>query len=406
MPKTRKTPPLQLRVKTVMFQGSKIIKIDMKGVLPPTSLDHNIECQVSLFDSADRGVHPLLSVEKTFQEMLSAAFESRIQIGYYDDSSKRLHQWTPIAVIPEEVLAGPFTGKRTIVAAVRLVDADADVFAQGGDLICDDPALFWEGQVTFVCNKIPFGYVKFGKARRRIESIILKLGLAVAIADGIYDSVDEETVNHQLTAWIENSMSNYDGLTQKKRLPTYKSMLNRALKKVRENDLDPHELARSLRRKAGPPQWIEALHFCYKVMSANGIPDLNQLRLLRLIVMKSILEDKIIDKVKDQTLLDLNLPDMVPDHVLELLCIDPQWPKDRIRNFLRHEYKKWNGRLNTIPEGMPRQNAQKILNMIGKAYKQYSLPKPPQIKKDSKQVATKKPPAPLPHEDPNQLELF
>jgi len=55
---------------------------------------------------------------------------------------------------------------------------------------------------------------------------------------------------------------------------------------------------------------------------------------------------------------------------------------------------------------MPRQNAQQSLNVIGKAYKQYALRKPRQSKKDSKQVAAKKPPAPLPHEDPDQLELF
>jgi len=403
MPRTRKKSPLQLRVKTMRFHGSKIIKIEVKGEFPRASLDKNLEFLVSLFDTEDQGVHPILSVEKIFQETFSSAFESRIHVGHIDVSTIRLDHWMPAAIIPEEVLAGPYIGKRTIVAAVRLVDADVDAFAQSGNLVCDDESLIWKDRITFVCNEMPYGYVKFGKARRRIESITLKLGLAIAMADGEYHEVEKLTIQNQLNEWIESSRHQYDGLTDKKCAPSYKSMLSRALKKAHENDLDPDALVRSLQRKASPPQWCDALDFCYKVMSANGILNLNQLRLLREIVINSHLEDNLIDKVKDQTILHLNLADMVPDHFLELLCIDSKWPKDRIRYFLRQEYKKWNGRLNTIPEGTPRQNAQTILDFIGKAYRQYS---PPKIKTDSTQRAPKKVPSLSPNQDPGQLEIF
>ena len=407
MPRARKKPPLQLRVKSTMFQGTKIIKIDAKGVLPPDSLHKNLEFMVSLFDSADRGVHPILSTEKIFQEAFSAAFESRVKIGFFDSSNRRFDQWMPVAVVPEEILAGPYTGKRTVVAAVRLVDADVDAFSEGGDLICEEESVFWEDQITFVCNKMPYGYVKFGKRRRRLESITLKIGLAVAMADGEYDAEEQFIVMGQLNRWIEASMAQYDGLTTKKCRPSYRAMLSRALKKTHENELDPNALIKSLERQASEPQWADALNFCYKIMAANGIPDLNQLRLLRRIVAKSYIENKIIDKIKDQTILHLNLTDMAPSHMLELLCIDSQWPKDRIRTFLRHEYKKWNGRLNTIPEGMARQNAQAILNIIGKAYKKYSPPKPKPSQAEPAQPTLKKaPPSPPPIPDPDQLELF
>ena len=54
-----------------------------------------------------------------------------------------------------------------------------------------------------------------------------------------------------------------------------------------------------------------------------------------------------------------------------LLGIDPTWSKKRIEEHLGKEFAKWNGRMNSLPEGEERDNAQKMLDLIAKTRKKY-----------------------------------
>ena len=55
----------------------------------------------------------------------------------------------------------------------------------------------------------------------------------------------------------------------------------------------------------------------------------------------------------------------------ELLEIDPDWDTARKKRHLSDEYNIWNNRLNTLPEGGERENAQQMLNLISEARAQY-----------------------------------
>ena len=55
-----------------------------------------------------------------------------------------------------------------------------------------------------------------------------------------------------------------------------------------------------------------------------------------------------------------------------LLGIDPTWSNKKIQAHLGKEFAKWNGRLNTLPEGEERDNAQKMLDRIAETRKKYA----------------------------------
>ena len=58
--------------------------------------------------------------------------------------------------------------------------------------------------------------------------------------------------------------------------------------------------------------------------------------------------------------------------VESLLGIDPTWGNKKILAHLGKEFTKWNGRMNSLPEGEERDNAQKMLDRIAETRKKYA----------------------------------
>ncbi len=78
-----------------------------------------------------------------------------------------------------------------------------------------------------------------------------------------------------------------------------------------------------------------------------------------------------IEKLRDTKMIGLDMS--VSDHasIEEILGINVKWDADLIKKHLRTEFQKWNDRLNTLPEGDVRQNAQHMLDVIAEARKKY-----------------------------------
>ena len=105
-------------------------------------------------------------------------------------------------------------------------------------------------------------------------------------------------------------------------------------------------------------------------MAADGIADPRELKTIRKIADALELDFDEIEKLRDQKLIGL---DTSTDQasVEDLLGIEKDWTEDRIKKHLRSEFQKWNDRLNTLPEGDNRNNAQRMLNLIADARKKY-----------------------------------
>ncbi|MCK5664359.1 MAG: hypothetical protein KAI17_12795, partial [Thiotrichaceae bacterium] len=77
-------------------------------------------------------------------------------------------------------------------------------------------------------------------------------------------------------------------------------------------------------------------------------------------------------KMRDKNI--VNLDSSVSDHasVEVMLGIESDWSPEKIKSYLRTEFQKWNDRLNTLPDGHERSNAQLMLNRIAEARKKYA----------------------------------
>ncbi len=54
-----------------------------------------------------------------------------------------------------------------------------------------------------------------------------------------------------------------------------------------------------------------------------------------------------------------------------MIGIKPDWSKDRIHAHLNEQFMKWNNRLNALPEGEARENAQAMLDRIAEYRKSH-----------------------------------
>ena len=114
------------------------------------------------------------------------------------------------------------------------------------------------------------------------------------------------------------------------------------------------------------------VELCLDVMAADGEADKEELKQVgKIAEMVGVSYDEI-NKMKDKRLVKLN-PNVASNaSAEETLGINPSWSKEKINSHIITQYSKWNGRLNSLPEGTERENAQKMLDLIAEARKKYS----------------------------------
>ena len=123
--------------------------------------------------------------------------------------------------------------------------------------------------------------------------------------------------------------------------------------------------------------WLRADKFglvelCLDVMAADGEADKEELKQISQIAKMIGVDYEEIKKMKDKRLIKLDPNATSNASPEETLGIDPEWDKQKINAHILNEYSKWNGRLNSLPEGTERENAQKMLDLLAEARKKYS----------------------------------
>ena len=363
---------MEVRVRETSQHDLPMRLIEVQGVFPFEAYYETVGFFVSVFDCIDDDLHPVFSTLEAFQEPDTIAYGSREEVGdispgdYYPT-------WTPIGAFIPEIMLGAYGGHRQLMAVVRLVDVHANVRVEGGRIADGTRGIFWTGTFEFTCSLGESGYVDlYYQERRELQSVVVELAVAVAIADGTLDSEEIDVVQQKIEKWIEKAESVYDASNQIQQRSSYTAIVEDALDKARINQIDTDALLNRLRRDGDRKLWYEVIELCYDVMAADAIADVGELRILCEISDASGIDAREIEKLRDRKIVGLKIKKRVKISASELLGIDESWDQTRIKRHLRREYSKWNSRLNTVPEGKARQNAQSMLDMIGEAYKSYT----------------------------------
>jgi tellurite resistance protein len=346
-------------------EGPLVKEIEGRGLFPlRTSV--RVGFITSVFDATSEKWEPVISMLEAFQEPNTIAYQSSVEVGIVSPN-QGLVSFVRIGVVFPDMIQPPYGGNRKIVALIRMVDVDNPPAIEHGFHQTDDPGILWSGVLEFNYDFVEKGYAEAAEHRDEARGLAVKIGLAVAMADGSLDKAEGKT----LQDWVRRSIEIYEPDRQEQLKQLYNQAMRDAYTEAKAGDLSLSALTSRLNEIGEMKLKYDAIELCFDVMAADGVADAGEMKVIRQVSDALGLDLNEIEKLRDQKIVGLN--SSVSDHasIEDLLGIDPSWDVDLIKKHLRTEFQKWNNRLNTLPEGDERDNAQRMLDVISEARQKY-----------------------------------
>ena len=346
--------------------GWLIKKIMFRGRLPNTR-DMNISFAISAFDVTDgEGKYgPVLSIVEAAQEESTICYYMCDDFGRVGEGSS-LTDWIQLGVIIPELIQPPYSGDREIHIVVRMFNTNDPITIVNG-APSDDGEIILQEALPFTHHFTDKGYHEASKDREESQSISLKIGVAVAMADGSLDDSEGEV----LKSWIIKEVASFSDSKQKR----LKTMFNKSLKEgfdqAKKGSLVLSDLVERLDEIGDKKSKYDAIELCLDVMAADGIADPEEMSVIRNVAKSLGLDMDEIEKMREKVTLKLSTELTSEEGMESLVGIESSWTNEQKRKHLRTEFQKWSNRLNSLPEGEERQSSQNMLDNIATLRKKY-----------------------------------
>lgn len=311
---------------------------------------------------------PLLSTFEQTSERSTRVFEHSIGLG--DMADKYWPDWVRVSSLIPETLIGPHKGTRNLELKCyvwyqglqpEFIDGE---FPAGG---------IPEGNLGVIKHEFSLllenpGYMEADNARLQIQITSIKLAISIALADGTLDKKEGNVIKKWIKGIIDSTIE-----SQKNSI---KEKLNLALENgfndAKAGFIDIKTLCSEIENIGSTADKFDLIELCLDVMAADGEADREELRQIEEISHLIGIDYQEITKMKDQRLIKLDPATSSIAGMEEKLGINPDWGNEKILSHILSLYGKWNGRLNSLPEGVERDNAQQMLGLIAEARKKYS----------------------------------
>jgi tellurite resistance protein len=199
-------------------------------------------------------------------------------------------------------------------------------------------------------------------------SLSVKIGMAVAMADGSLDDAEGEVLKH----WIKKTIAPFSDEKRESLKSLYNDALRESYQQAKSGDLILSKLTERMNEIGEKSAKYETIELCFEVMAADGVADAEELSTIHKVAEALDLDFDEVTKMRDQTIVDLDASASTATGIESLLGIDPSWSKEQTKKHLRSEFQKWNNRLNALPDGDERNNAQAMLGAIAEARQKYA----------------------------------
>ena len=345
---------------------SALVKqIEVKGLFPVQGNDRSVAFVMSVFDNTDDEMKPVISILDEFQEPENVVFQYVSEIPPVS-TGQGFMGWERIGGVFPELLQPPYGGKRDMLIVVRLIDLASPPtishgFANGSD------GIFWQTNMPFTHVFTEKGYKEANEHREEAQALSVKIAIAVAMADGSFD--DSEGV--VITEWIRRAIEPFDSEKREELKSIYNDAMREAYADAKDGSLSLSVVTERLNEIGEAKVKYDAVELCFEVMAADGEADPEEMRTIRKIGEALDLDLAELEAMRDQKIVGLESHISSDGDIEELLGIEADWSDDKVNAHLRSEFQKWNNRLNALPEGSERENAQTMLEMISRARKKY-----------------------------------
>ena len=357
--------PFEIRVREEKFGENNdqlAVLIEGRGLIP-NSKSMNVQFVTSVFDATGDDLKPVLAHYEDFQEERTFAYQAKANFGQVE-VNQGFTDWVRVGVVLPDILDTPQSGRRDLKFVLRLVDADNPAEIQLG--YCSTSGV-WTDDLDYQYQFERKGYEESSEDRERANLLGLQLGDAVAMADGGL----HESEGAVLKEWIMKKVAPLAEERQAKLKDKFNAVMREAYEQAKEGDLSLSNITRQMRELGETECNLDALKLGYEVMSADGKADKEELETIKRIADTLGIDPTEQEKYKDQHILKIDSSLSSDDSPEALVGMDPSWNKEQIAAHLRDQFQKWNGRLNILEEGSDRDQAQRVINVIGELRTKY-----------------------------------
>jgi len=295
--------PLEARiVDTTLgdYLRAPVKAIEVKGLFPVNTI-RQVAFVTSIFDESSGELAPVLSPIEMYQEPDSTVYQYSIKVGQEVSPGQGFGHWTQAGRIIPNILQPPVGGARRLFAILRLVDMDNMPVIRRGSNDPDNAGILWQAALRFAFTFVEKGYEEAVEHRDRARELSVRIGMAVAMADGTLDNSEGKT----LKEWILKSISPYADEKREHLKALYNGAMKDAHSLAKNGELRLGELTRELNEIAEQATKYETVELCFKVLAADGVVHPEELKVINKVADSLDLDFDQIKKIRDQTIISL-----------------------------------------------------------------------------------------------------
>ena len=343
-----------LKFKNVMFRGKLPVRHAMK-----------LSFAISILDSTDgeKSLKPIISIIDSMQEDTSTCYQASGDIGSIDEGDS-FTDWVKIGAIVPNLLQPPRSGDRKLTVIVRFFDTNNAPSIHAG---FRDGDSLWEQILEIQHHFDDIGYEDASEHREEAQSISLKIGMAVAMADGTLDDLEGEVLQN----WVKKTIASFSDDRQSNLKDLYNEAMKEAHFDAENGNLSLSPLVERLSSIGDKKSKSDAVELCFDIMAADGVADQEEMSVIKTVAEALELDMAEIESMREQVTLNLSSSLSGEDGLEALVGLVDSWSPDQKKKHLRTEFQKWSNRINALDEGDEKVNAQSMLDNIAILRKKY-----------------------------------
>lgn len=359
--------PPQLKFVDEKHEGTDIVfkKIMFRGSISATRT-MSVGYSISAFDATngDDDLSFLISLTDQAQEPDTVCFGIMNDLGQVSEGDA-FTDWVQLGAIVPDLVQGPKSGNRTIKVVTRLFNANNPPSIRAG---------FSDGGETLLVKTLEFnhyftekGYEEAAQDREEAQALSLKIGVAVAMADGSLDDAEGETLKN----WIIREVSAYGDEEQNRLKKMFNECLKEGFSQAQSGNLALSPLIDRLAEIGEKKAKYDAVELCFGIMAADGVADPKEMAIIHKVADTLGLDMNEIEKMRESVTLNLSTSLTSEEGLESLVGIEDEWSDEQKKKHIRVEFQKWSNRLNSLPEGDERDSAQSMLENLSSLKKKY-----------------------------------
>lgn len=344
----------------------EIKEVQIKGLIP-VSRPMNIGFVVLLRDVTDAdNPFPIISFHDSFQAEESVIFCHAGEIGRIE-ADQGFTDWIKVSCIFLPFIQTPYSGRREIEVRVLLFNqANKPNFKSG--MLLSQSGLVCADIIKFSTNISEVGYKEEKENKKEAQSLTIQVAMGLAFSDGSFDSTESKVIKD----WAKRNIHSYPEGDHAALKASFNDAFTESYNKGKNGLIDLSAVTARLSKIGDKKSRYDALELCHAVMGADGEIAAAEMQFINKIAKELDISSETLKKMKDSVIVDVGSSINDSASLEAMLGIDPSWDEDKIKTHLRKEFQKWNNRLNTLPAGKERDNAQAMLDSIAEARKKYA----------------------------------